>query len=79
MCIRDRRLTAAELLQYSALCKASSLPVVVPTQRAVRPVEVGQLAACGVSGIMVGAVVTGAEEQQFRRSVSAFRNELDKL
>lgn len=74
-----QRLTAAELLQYSALCKESELPVVIPTQRAIRPTEVGQLAGCGVAGIMVGAVVTGAKEESLRRSVSAFRNELDKL
>lgn len=74
-----QRLTAAELLQYSALCRESRLPVVIPTQRAVRPAEVGQLAACGAAGIMVGAMVTGTEEDSLRRSVAAFRNEIDKL
>ena len=74
-----QRLTAAELLQYNAICKESKLPVVIPSQRKIQPVEVGQLAACGVAGIMIGAVVTGTEEKEFRRSMSAFRNEIDKI
>lgn len=74
-----QRLTAAELLQYTAICRESKLPVVMPTQRAVRPSEMKQLAACGISGLMVGAIVTGTEADSLRRSVSAFRNEIDKL
>lgn len=73
------RLTAMELLEYAAICENSKLPVVIPTQRAIKPTEVKQLADCGVSGIMIGAVVTGDEEEGFRRSVSAFRNEIDKI
>lgn len=74
-----QRLTATELMEYSAICRESSLPVVIPTQRAILPDEVEQLAACGAAGVMVGAVVTGSQEDGFRRSVSAFRNALDKL
>lgn len=74
-----QRLSAAELLQYAAICHASRLPVVVPTQRAIQPCEVRQLAGCGVRGVMIGAVVTGSEEDGFRRNVAAFRNEIDKL
>ena len=74
-----QRLTATELMEYSAICRESRLPVVIPTQRAILPDEVEQLAACGAAGVMVGAVVTGSQEDEFRRSVSAFRNALDKL
>lgn len=74
-----QRLSATELLQYSSICRESKLPVVIPTQRAILPQEVRQLADCDVSGIMIGAIVTGSEPDSLRRSVSAFRNELDKL
>lgn len=74
-----QRLTAAELLQYASICRESKIPVVVPTQRAVRPAEVKQLADCGISGIMVGAVVTGAEAESLRRSVGEFRSAIDRL
>jgi len=74
-----QRLTAKELLEYAAIAEASALPVVVPTQRAIRPAEVGQLAKIGIAGIMIGAVVTGKTAETIRRSVSEFRNAIDRL
>ena len=74
-----QRLTAKELLEYAAIAEASKLPVVIPTQRAIRPEEVGQLASVGVAGIMIGAVVTGKEPDTVKRSIIEFRNAIDKL
>ncbi len=74
-----QRLTAKELLEYAAITEASDLPVVVPTQRAIRPEEVGQLASVGVSGIMIGAVVTGKTGETIKKSISEFRNAIDRL
>ena len=74
-----QRLTAKELLEYAAIAEASNLPVVVPTQRAILPCEVSQLSQIGVSGIMIGAVVTGKEMETIKKSVLEFRNAIDKL
>lgn len=74
-----QRLTCAELMEYARICGASALPVVVPTQRAILPEEVKQLSNVGVSGLMIGAVVTGREYDGFARSVSAYRNAIDNL
>lgn len=74
-----QRLTAKELLEYAAIIKASALPVVIPTQRAILPCEVSQLSQIGVSGIMIGAVVTGKEMETIKKSVLEFRNAIDKL
>lgn len=74
-----QRLTAKELLEYAAIAEASNLPVVVPTQRAIRPDEVGQLSSVGISGIMIGAVVTGKEPETIKKSILAFRNAIDRL
>lgn len=74
-----QRLTAKELLEYAAIIEHSHLPVVIPTQRAIRPEEIGILSQIGISGIMIGAVVTGKTEESIRRSVSEFRNAVDSL
>lgn len=72
-------LSVKELLTYKQLCEKTSLPVVVPTQRAIRMDEVSQLAECGVSGIMIGAVVTGTTAAGIGRIVSDFRKAIDTL
>lgn len=74
-----QRLTAKELLEYAAITEASNLPVVVPTQRAIRPDEVGCLASIGISGIMIGAVVTGKTGETIQKSILEFRNAIDRL
>lgn len=74
-----RRLTAKELLEYASITEHSLLPVVIPTQRAIRPEEVRILSEIGISGIMIGAVVTGKTEETIRRSVSEFRSAIDRL
>ncbi len=74
-----QRLTAKELLEYASITENSKLPVVIPTQRAILPDEVKMLSEIGVSGIMIGAVVTGKEPESIKRSISAFRNAIDRL
>jgi hypothetical protein len=76
-------LSARELISYTRFCAAaraaSNMPVVVPTQRAVGPEEMAQLVAAGISGIMIGAVVTGKTVETFPKAVSAFRKAIDNL
>lgn len=72
-------LAFADVLKYHWLVEHSGLPVIVPTQRAIKPDELACLADCGVRGILVGAVVTGKTEDSLRRSVAAFRNAADRL
>lgn len=68
-----------DLLRYAAITAHTSLPVVVPTQRLIRPQEIPALAQTGVKGLMIGAVVTGQEETSIRRAVSLFRNAIDRM
>ena len=72
-------LSMRDLLRYGVLAEAVSVPVVVPTQRAVRPDEVGALIRTGVKGLMIGAVVTGTELSSISRAVSAFRKAIDEV
>ncbi len=72
-------LTAKEILTYTAICSGTSLPVVVPTQRYIKPNEVLVLSRCKVAGIMTGAVVTGKTADTIAKALGAFRNEIDKM
>lgn len=73
------RLTARDLVQYRHICQVSRLPVVVPTQHAIWPEEVELLRACGIKGLMIGAVVTQKESESIGRSVRAFRRAIDEM
>lgn len=72
-------LSMRDLMRYSAIAAHTSLPMVVPTQRFIRPEEIPALADAGMRGIMIGAVVTGRTEDSIRRAVSAFRNAIDRM
>lgn len=72
-------LSARDLIRYRHLASLSRLPIVVPTQHAVRPEEVAALRACGVSGLMIGAIVTGKETDGVARAVAAFRRSIDAM
>ncbi len=73
------RLTAADLARYAALVRAAGVPVVVPTQKAVRPDEVQYLHRVGARGLAIGAVVTGHEVEGLRETVGSFRKAIDAL
>lgn len=73
------RLTAADLARYGALVRAAGIPVVVPTQKAVRPDEVQYLHRVGCRGLAIGAVVTGHDVESLREAVGNFREAIDDL
>lgn len=72
-------LTAKELLQYTAICSTTKLPVVIPTQRYIIPDELPLLSHCGAAGLMIGAIVTGKTADSIAKAVYAFRNAIDKM
>ena len=71
-------LSMRDLLHYSALAHASSLPVVVPTQRKILPQDVPALLRAGVKGLMIGAVVTGHDEDGILRAIRAFKRAIEE-
>ncbi|MGM9998844.1 MAG: hypothetical protein ACI38Q_05580 [Candidatus Bruticola sp.] len=73
------RLTAADLCRYKRLVRSAGVPVIVPTQKKVRPDEVKYLQEVGVSGIAIGAVVTGLGSAYLGERVAAFRKAIDEI
>ncbi len=73
-----RPMTAYHVAKYLEIAQRVEVPVVVPTQLAIRPDEVAALAEVGMSGIMIGAIVTGKEPEGVRRACEAFRHACDE-
>jgi len=68
-----RPLTAADLAAYRKVRNATRLPIIVPTQRAMRPEEAGLLVRdIGINAIMIGAIVTGKEAAGLRAATERF-------
>ncbi len=70
-------LTVADLCDYADICTAyPDIPVLVPTQRAIRPDELSLLTNCGIRGIIIGAVVTGDEPAAVEQTIRQFADVL---
>jgi len=70
-------LTVADLCDYAAICTAySDIPVLVPTQRYIRPDELSILTNGGIRGIIIGAVVTGDELTRIEQTTRHFADVL---
>ena len=75
-----RPLCVADLMSYAWLAEVlKPLPVIVPTQRAITPLEVTSLHNAGFRGILIGAIVTGSQPQTIVQATSEFRLALDRL
>ena len=74
---RELRLT--DLLLYEWLVKQSHAPVIIPTQLAIKAKEVKYLAKAGVKSIMIGAIVTGKEEDTIYRATKEFKKAIAEL
>lgn len=64
---------------YRRIAALTSLPVVVPTQRAIRPDEVAVLRNTGVVSLMIGAIVTGRTPEGIEKATGDFRRFIDRL
>jgi hypothetical protein len=72
-----RPLCAADLAAYRRLRRATKLPIIVPTQRAIIPEEAAMLVRdIGINAIMIGAIVTGKEPETLRRATQQFAEAL---
>lgn len=56
----------------------TTLPLVVPSQHALTPADVGPLRAVGADALLIGAVVTGTDEAGVGAATAAFRAAVDE-
>ncbi len=74
-----QNLTIGDLQYYISIAIASSLPVIVPTQRKITVDEVPIIADTGVKALMIGAIVTGKTASQIEAVTREFRLAIDEL
>ncbi len=72
-------LNLVDLCTYARLAESSKMPILIPTQKAIQPREVGYLRQAGAAGITIGAVVTGLELPRLADTTAAFRQAIDDL
>lgn len=72
-------LVLSDLLSYSFILNEFEGKVVVPTQKEIKPSELPELKKIGVSGVMIGKIVTGEKPNTFEKATSDFRKAINAL
>jgi hypothetical protein len=73
-------LMLADLLQYRALREATSVPIVIPTQRKIEIEDLPYLfRSCRPNALMIGAIVTGKEPAAIIEATARFKSALEKI
>lgn len=70
-------LVLSDLLAYSFIVKEFGGPVIVPTQKAVKPGEVCRLSDAGVGGLMIGKIVAGDTPGSFEKATAQFARAIE--
>jgi hypothetical protein len=66
-------LSVADLAAYRRVRASTMLPIIVPTQRAIRPEEAPALVDwVGINALMIGVIVTGREAPSLREATQRF-------
>lgn len=66
-------LSVEDLMLYRRIRAATDLPIIVPTQRAIKPEDVPALLDTGVNALMIGVIVMGREANSVRRATERFK------
>jgi hypothetical protein len=74
-----RDLVVGDLQNYISIVISAGIPVIVPTQRAVRPSEAAIIADTGAKGLMLTPVVTGTTAKHVEANTREFRVAVDDL
>ena len=72
-------LVVGDLQNYISIVLSAGIPVIIPTQRLIRPSEVAIIADTGARGILVTPVVTGSSPKHIKQNVQEFRVAVDDL
>ena len=83
-----RALSASDLCDYTGVTRAMHCggpdaqcgkPIIVTTQRRILPEDLAALAAIGVRGLLIGAIVTGRDPDSLRLATARYREALQHL
>lgn len=74
-----KNLVIGDLQNYISIIISSSLPVIIPTQRLIKPSEVAIIWDAGAKGIMLNSTVLGKNPRSFEKTIREFRIAVDDL
>jgi len=76
---RSRELIVGDLQNYIAIAISSGLPVIIPTQRVIKPSEVAIISDTGAKGILLTEVVLGNDPKSMEKALREYRMAADDL
>jgi hypothetical protein len=74
-----RDLVVGDLQNYIAIAISSGLPVIIPTQRTIKPSEVAIIADTGAKGLLLTKVVLGESVKSIEKALKEYRAAADDL
>lgn len=74
-----KNLLVGDLQNYISIVISANLPVVIPTQRSIKPSEVAIISDAGAKGIILTKTVLGESARTYEKSIQAFRAAVDDL
>ncbi len=74
-----RELIVGDLQNYIAIALSSNLPVIIPTQRSIKPSEVPIIWDTGAKGLMLTSVVLGDNVKSLTKVVKEYRVAIDDI
>ncbi|MGM9974376.1 MAG: hypothetical protein ACI33K_10105 [Clostridiaceae bacterium] len=73
-------LSYSDLLRYGHLALEADKPLLIPSQKKIKPREVKYLYDQGCKALMIGAVVTGGDDaEKIKRATASFREVIEGL
>ncbi|OGC25488.1 hypothetical protein A2291_03295 [candidate division WOR-1 bacterium RIFOXYB2_FULL_42_35] len=76
---QGKDMVVGDLQNYISIVLAAGVPVIIPTQKDIRPSEVPIVADTGAKGLLLTPVVTGTTAQHIEKNVREFRVAADDL
>ncbi|MFH1347804.1 MAG: hypothetical protein ABIH22_03850 [Candidatus Margulisiibacteriota bacterium] len=76
---QGKNLVVGDLQNYISIVISAGIPVIIPTQRSIRPSEVAIISDTEAKGLMLTPVVIGTSANNIEKSVREFRVAVDDL
>jgi phosphoribosylanthranilate isomerase len=76
---KGKNLVVGDLQNYISIILSAGIPVIIPTQRNIRPSEVAIISDTGAKGLLLTSVVTGSSAKDIEKVVKEYRMAVDDL
>ncbi len=74
-----KEMVVGDLQNYISIVLSAGVPVIIPTQRCLKPSEVAIISDTGAKGLLLTPVVTGCSAEHLRKNIGEFKLAADEL